>query len=266
MNDFENTPAHKKGAIGEKIVKGILESWGAYVTRPDNSEKSLVDFHAAQKIGTTSFERYVEVKVRSVMNYAYGQYPCYLFPVAQIEAYEKFAAEKNSHVELWIVDSEIGEVIVGSLDKNKNYGLERKRRIDGKKFPFDKDTQYGARRFFHRQQFGLLCSIDPTDLARLRAIKISDNEITVPNECDENSPPVSEKNIANENQPEVNQEIQLDGVKVLEKGDIEDIVARADLFVKTFNKPRKDALQASVKLKAQEMGRDLTPLLELLEK
>lgn len=258
MNDFENTPAHKKGAIGEKIVKKILESWGAYVTRPDNSEKSLVDFHAAQKIGTKSFERYVEVKVRSVMNYAYGQYPCYLFPVAQIEAYEKFAAEKNSHVELWIVDSEIGEIIVGSLDKNKNYGLEHKRRIDGKKFPFDKDTQYGRKRFFHRQQFGLLCSIDPVDLASLRAIKIPNNEITVPNDCDENSPPVAEKNTANEIQP--------DGVKVLETVDIEDIVARADLLAKTFNLPKKDALRAVVKLKAQEMGRDLTPLLELLEK
>lgn len=247
MIDFENRPAYLKGAIGEEIVKRILKSWGASVTRPDNSSKSLVDFHVKQKTGKKPIERYVEVKAKAVMQYAYGQYPCYSFPVVQIEAYENFAVEKKSHVELWIVDSEIGEIIVGSLDDNEIQGLELKRHIDGKEFPFDKNTKYGKYRFFHRKQFGLLCSIAPADLVRLREIKID----------------INESNTADKTPPEVEQS---DAVATLAATDIEDINTRADSLAKVFDVPRTDALRTAIKLKSQEMGRDLTPLLELLDR
>lgn len=245
--DFESTPAYQKGLIGEEIVKRILKSWGASITRPDNSAKSLVDFHVKQKTGKKSIERYVEVKAKDVMKYAHGHYPCYSFPVVKIEAYENFAAEKKSHVELWIVDSEIGEIIVGSLDDNEIQGLERKRHIDGKEFPFDQETKYGKYRFFHRKQFGLLCSIAPADLVRLRAIKIDTNE----------------SNTANKTSPVIKQSAD---VAVLAATDIEDIGTRADSIVKVFDIPRKDALRTAIKLKSQELGRDLTPLLELLDR
>ena len=48
--------------------------------------------------------------------------------------------------------------------------------------------------------------------------------------------------------------------------DIEEIGERAETTVKIFGVSKKDALRAATQLKAQEINRDLTPLLELLGK
>lgn len=72
--DPDSTEA-KKGALGEEIVKKYLEDLGAIVTRPDEyGEKTLVDFLAMPKNGSSFASRYVEVKVRSAFPYAHGQY------------------------------------------------------------------------------------------------------------------------------------------------------------------------------------------------
>lgn len=46
---------------------------------------------------------------------------------------------------------------------------------------------------------------------------------------------------------------------------LEMINARADSLMKSFGVLRRDALRAAVKLVAQDTGRDLSPLLELLD-
>ena len=46
--------------------------------------------------------------------------------------------------------------------------------------------------------------------------------------------------------------------------DFDDIAERANAIAKTYGVALKDALRAATKLKEQEIGRDLTPLIELL--
>lgn len=53
-------------------------------------------------------------------------------------------------------------------------------------------------------------------------------------------------------------------VPVVTVADIEDISARADATAKVFGVSKADALRAVTKLKAEEINRDLAPLLELL--
>lgn len=54
-------------------------------------------------------------------------------------------------------------------------------------------------------------------------------------------------------------------VPVFTSADIEDISERAEATVKVFGVSRVDALRAVTQLKAQEINRDLQPLLELLD-
>ena len=53
-------------------------------------------------------------------------------------------------------------------------------------------------------------------------------------------------------------------VPVVTVADIEDISARADATIKVYGVSKADALRAVTKLKAEEINRDLAPLLELL--
>lgn len=61
-------------------------------------------------------------------------------------------------------------------------------------------------------------------------------------------------------------ETMAEGVTTLTEADIEDIGKRADLIKNVFDVPKSAALQATVKLKAEEIGRNLAPLIELLSK
>ncbi|MBR0060146.1 MAG: hypothetical protein IJP68_01575 [Selenomonadaceae bacterium] len=125
MSYDKNSPEARKGALGEAIVKEILESWGAVVTRPDeHGEKALIDFLAVPDENQKFAARYVEVKVRSALPYAYGQYPCYTFPVVQIEAYKKYMAENNLPVERWLVAPEKAEILLGTLDERSPVCIE----------------------------------------------------------------------------------------------------------------------------------------------
>ena len=112
------------------------------------------------------------------MRYAYGQYPCYSFSSVQIAAYKNYAQDKI--LELCIVDEECGKICCGRLDDSNDTGLERKVFIDGKEFPLEKETRKGLFRFYHVKQFLSEHEIAGYDLARLRAIKISDAEPDIP--------------------------------------------------------------------------------------
>ena len=170
----------QKGKLGEKVVREILEEWGAKVTRPDGSapdeeNHSLVDFYAVPSEKNPLFKtRYVKVKVRKALPYAYGQYPCYSFPVVQIETYRNFAREQKVQLDLWIVDPEANLILSGYLDDadkdNSLYNLHEKRFIDGKEFPFDQETKFGNMRFFHQKQFGSGLGIYEPYLGELRKL------------------------------------------------------------------------------------------------
>ena len=155
MSYDPNSPQAHKGKLGEQIVKLILDDWGADVKRPDNASENsptLIDFHATPKPGEQFHERLIEVKVRKAMPYAFGQCPCYAFPVAQLEAYKSSSDERGLDCELWIVDPDEGEIYIGSLGGNLGC-IEEKCFIDGREFPFDMQTKRGLMRFYHREQF-----------------------------------------------------------------------------------------------------------------
>ena len=181
MSYDPNSPQAHKGKLGEQIVKLILDDWGADVKRPDNASENsptLIDFHATPKPGEQFHERLIEVKVRKAMPYAFGQCPCYTFPVAQIEAYKSYSDERGLDCELWIVDPDEGEIYIGSLGGNFSC-IEEKCFIDGREFPFDMQTKRGLMRFYHREQFGVGYGYDlsekyPDELAALRAIDEDD--------------------------------------------------------------------------------------------
>ncbi len=99
----------------------------------------MIDFHAVPKTGEDFRERFVEVKVRTAIPYAYGQYPCYAFPVVQIEAYKQYAAERGLDCELWIVDPDEGSLYCGSLTDDLFGTIDGKRFIDGREFCYSVD-------------------------------------------------------------------------------------------------------------------------------
>ena len=53
-------------------------------------------------------------------------------------------------------------------------------------------------------------------------------------------------------------------VPVITTADFDDIKERAESIEKVFGSSKKDALRAAVTLKAQEINRDLSPLMDLL--
>lgn len=165
-----NSLEAQKGALGEVIVKNFLECWNVTVTRPDeHGQKALVDFLVVPKEGSAFSPRYAEVKVRRAIPYAYGQYPCYAFPVVQIEAYKAYGREKNLPVQIFLVDPDEGKIFTGTF-RSDTSGLESKRFIDGKEFPFDQETKCGIMRFFHRKQFAHNYNIETNALAALRKL------------------------------------------------------------------------------------------------
>ena len=117
----------------------------------------------------------VEVKVRSTIPYAHGQYPCYSFPVVQIEAYENFKADDKISRELWIVDPKEKVIRLAYLkletDPDRMQGLENEQYFSGKKFPFDQKTKYGDYRFFHVKQFSTLCDLTSEEVHEFAEIE-----------------------------------------------------------------------------------------------
>ena len=191
MSYDANSPEARKGALGEKIAKEILEDWGYSVTRADkHGDKSLIDFLATTNHPNRPKQRYVEVKVRKNMPYAHGQYFCYCFPVVQIETYEKFLKEKGVNGELWIVDPQECEVKVANLGFNLDTHpdtmlyLENKRYFGGKEFPFDQITQYGNYRFFHREQFSAVYHLTLEEIREFESLEqiVDEEDQTTRNE------------------------------------------------------------------------------------
>lgn len=166
MSYDPNSPEAKIGKWGEEIVKKWLEKTGFEVTRPDDNEKSLMDFVCVNS--TCLITLYAEAKVRKSLPYAHGQYPCYAFPTKQIEAYKAFLWQNFATGWLLIIDPESKELLVGSLNNERSAPfmplLEEKVHIDCKEFPFDQDTKIGDMRFYHRNQFKKIRDLSPKEI------------------------------------------------------------------------------------------------------
>lgn len=160
----------RKGILGEEIVREYYRKNGAEAHRPDGIEDgsaSLIDFHVRPHEDSSLEEHLAEVKVRKVMQFAYGLFPCYTFPVNRIEHYKAHAERKGLPLLLWVIDPKDGKIFVGSLDEN---GLERTVIIDGREFPFNQDTKCGYMRFYHRKQF-IESSLSDADIRRFQDLE-----------------------------------------------------------------------------------------------
>lgn len=178
---FESTPAYQKGLIGEEIVKKYLESLEYVVRRPDDTAKSgasVVDFVVEQDIGyDTPIDWFAEVKVKSPTDYAYGRFQVYMFPKTQIDLYKRYVKEKDSWIELYIVDEQRESIFCGNLSGYDD-GIEFPLRIEDKTFPLDLEQSngLGMYRVYSIHQFGECIKIDFNDLERLRSIKFSNSD------------------------------------------------------------------------------------------
>ena len=173
---FESTPAYQKGLIGEEIVQKFLEFRGCEVRRPNDratSGSSVVDFvlNAPKKFSLWKGTELVEVKVKTTLDYGYGRFPVYNLPTSQIELYKSYAAEKNLHLNLFVVDEEREQIFWQDLAE-----LEKPRRVENKTFPADVEQTNGLYRYYHVKQFVPVGRPNFADLERLRSIKFSDDD------------------------------------------------------------------------------------------
>ena len=173
---FESTPAYRKGLIGEEIVQKFLEFRGCTVTRPKDaapSGSSVVDFvlNAPKKFSLWKGIELVEVKVKTTLDYGYGRFPVYNFPTSQIELYSRYAAEKNLHLNIFVVDEEREQIFWRDLSE-----LETPLQVENKIFPVDVEQTNGLYRYYHVKQFVPVGRPGFVDLERLRSIKFSDDD------------------------------------------------------------------------------------------
>ena len=179
---FESTPAYRKGLIGEEIVQNFLEFHGCTVTRPKDtapSGSSRVDFvlSAPKKFSLWKGTELVEVKVRTTMGYSYKRFPVYNFPVNLVKDYRRYAAEKNLHLNLFVVDPEREQIFWRDLDE-----LEIPLRVEERIFPVDVEHKSGIFRYYHVKQFVPVGRPSFVDLERLRSINLSSAEKKIPDD------------------------------------------------------------------------------------
>ncbi|MBR2518323.1 MAG: hypothetical protein IKE46_00835 [Selenomonadaceae bacterium] len=170
---FESTPKYRKGLIGEEIIRDFLEFHGCTVSRPKDtapSGSSRVDFvlNAPKKFSLWKGTELVEVKVMTTMGYSYGRFPVYNFPINLIEDYRRYAAEKNLHLNFFVVDEEREQIFWRDIDE-----LEIPLRVEERTFPVDVEHKSGIFHYYHVKQFVPVGRPNFADLERLRSINLS---------------------------------------------------------------------------------------------
>lgn len=170
---FESTPAYRKGLIGEEIIQDFLEFHGCTVSRPKDtapSGSSRVDFvlNAPKKFSLWKGTELAEVKVMTTMGYSYGRFPVYNFPTKLMEDYRRYAAEKNLHLNFFVVDEEREQIFWRDIDE-----LEIPLRVEERTFPVDVEHKSGIFHYYHVKQFVPVGRPNFADLERLRSINLS---------------------------------------------------------------------------------------------
>ena len=165
MSYDPNSPQARKGALGEQIVKRLLEKFGCTVERPDGMPEdsaTLIDWHAWGASGLVC----VEVKTIKKFPYSHIKIPTFKIPLAKYEAYKREAQERGGELELYFVSSEDGKIYASNARV-----LDEGYREGGFEFPLtvtlkDDDPEI----CFCLDQFTYKWVIEPEDLAALRAI------------------------------------------------------------------------------------------------
>ncbi|MBR1805275.1 MAG: hypothetical protein IJ774_02685 [Selenomonadaceae bacterium] len=163
MSYDPNSSEARKGALGEQIVKKILERDGWHVQKPDGVSEDTAT-HIDWLCTRGDEIRCVEVKTVKKFLYSFVELPTFKIPLAKYDAYKAEAEKRGGVLELWFVSSEDAKIYWATVEK-----LDKKIRRAGFHFPatvtFDGDVNI----CFHVEQFYRKV-IKAADLAKLRAL------------------------------------------------------------------------------------------------
>lgn len=164
MSYDPNSSEARKGALGEQIVKKILERDGWHVQKPDGVSEDTptqIDWLCTRdkKI------RCVEVKTYKKFLYSFNELPTFKIPLTKYEGYKQESLRRGGSLELWFVNSEDGKIY-----RAESETLDKKFRRAGFDFPEKITFDDGDVAIcFHVEQFACQ-AVNADDLAKLRAI------------------------------------------------------------------------------------------------
>ena len=165
MSYDPTTPGARKGKLGEQIVKKLIERFGCTVEKPDGVDEdapTAIDWLAWSNGGLTC----VEVKTVKKFMYSHIPIPTFKIPLAKYECYKREAQERGGELELYFVSSEDGRIYAANARV-----LDEGYREGGFEFPVTVAFKDGDPDIcFCLDQFTYKWSIDPEDIAALRAI------------------------------------------------------------------------------------------------
>lgn len=166
MSYDANSPQARKGALGEQIVKKLLERQGYDVEKPDGVSETTptrIDWVAYNDTGEFFC---VEVKTQKKFPYSFDAIPTFKIPLSKYEGYKDEAEERGGILKLCFVSSEDGKIYCAlgtTLDAPYRFG--------GFEFPVQVALKDGDPEIcFCVDQFVQAWDIDEDDLAALRAI------------------------------------------------------------------------------------------------
>ena len=109
MSYDPNSSEARKGALGEQIVKKILERDGWHVQKPDGVSEDTAT-HIDWLCTCGNKVRCVEVKTVKKFLYGFVELPTFKIPLAKYDAYKAEAQRLGGVLELWFVSSEDAKI------------------------------------------------------------------------------------------------------------------------------------------------------------
>ena len=131
-SEWENKKTVQKGNLGERIVQKFIESKGFIVYSAITEGAHAFDFLA---IKDKKLAIAAEVKTKSLMN----KYKATGFNKSQWQYYMNFSKKHNIQIFVFFVDEHLKKIYGNWLSV-----LEEQREQDGRIYPFDLTTMYGA--------------------------------------------------------------------------------------------------------------------------
>ena len=161
-----NSPQARKGALGEQIVKRLLERLGYEVEKPDGVSETTptrLDWVAYNEYGEYLC---VEVKTQKKFPYSFDAIPTFKIPLSKYNGYKAEADERGGDLKLCFVSSEDGK-IYSALSST----LDAPYRCGGFEFPVQVALKDGDLEIcFCADQFTQAWDIEEDDLKALRTI------------------------------------------------------------------------------------------------
>ncbi len=166
MSYDAQSPQARKGALGEQIVKKLLERQGCFVEKPDGVSETTptrIDWFAYSEDGEFFC---VEVKTQKKFPYSFDALPTFKIPLSKYEGYKAEANDRGGVLKMCFVSSEDGKIYCALAST-----LDAPYRAGGFEFPVQVALKDGDPEIcFYVEQFVQAWDIEADDLKNLRAI------------------------------------------------------------------------------------------------